>query len=748
MNGYRLLLCFVAGICLLAASNQAAADDLKSVPWQISANRIIRFEKSDIIVAEGSVVLQHVEEVGADPLVIRADWIRYNVKAGRIKARGNLEVHSGNDVLVAQSARFDLNRQTGSLTMTSLRFSESNWHFSGRVVEKTGELTYHFKDGSVTTCPETAEGKPFWSVNAADVYLNTGDKARLKNVSLLVKDVPIAYLPYLVIPVSRQSGLLTPEWSQSQRDGTGFNLPFFWNLSSSFDATFYPGILSKRGVTAGAEFRYRAAERSQGTIAVNYQHDRTTDTVEDEYKSDGYLRTDHDRYWLRAKADHDFGNGLKAGLDLDMVSDRDYLQEFRKGIIGFDTSNDKFLAAHNRGFQEESIPFRESTVQLGKTTASMFLGGEMRTVDDERDEPSATTTLHALPRVVFNGRVGIPKIPVPCSLDWDSEYVFYWRDEGIGEHRLDIHPGFVVSIPADFIEGTISTGIRETMYRVEVFGDSSVHDWSNNDSQFRRVWDFEIDFATTLARDFAINLGSVKRFNHKFRPRIAYSYMTSTDQDDLPYLDAQDRIESQNHLIYGIDNYFRIGGLLGDNSYDRRFGYFKISQAYNIREVRRSLEDALDDRHPFSDIFFELEFYPLERLKIAYETAWSVHGKGVTFYNFKTEYSGRERRSLSINYRYNRVPWVDEPYFYTDDPAESMHELNMEIQAALSKLFSVRGDMAHSWSYNHVVEASVHLIYHPACWSVELLAAKTPDDHRIGIIFSLAGLGKVMEFDF
>jgi LPS-assembly protein len=748
VNGYRLLLCFVAGICLLAASNRVAADDLISEPWQISANRIIRFEKSDIIVAEGSVVLHHVEEVGADPMVIRADWIRYNVKAGSIKARGNLDVHSRNDVLTAQSARFDLNRQTGFLTMTSMRFSESKWHFSGQEVEKTGELTYHFKDGRVTTCPESAEVKPLWSVNASDVYLNTGDKARLKNVSLRVKDVTIAYLPYLVIPVSRQSGFLTPEWSQSQLDGTGFNLPFFWNLSPSFDATFYPGILTKRGVTAGAEFRYRAAERSQGTIAVNYQHDKTTDTVEDEYKSDGYLRTDHDRYWLRAKADHDFGNGLKTKLDLDMVSDLDYLQEFRNGIIGFDTSNDKFLATHNRGFQEESIPFRESTLQLGKTTASMFLGGEIRIVDDERNELSATSTLHALPRIIYNGRVGIPKTPVPCSLNWDSEYIFYWRDEGIGEHRLDIHPGLVVSIPSDFIEGTISTGIRETMYRVEVFGDQSVHDWSNNDTQFRRVWDFEMDFATTFARDFSINLGSVKRFNHKFRPSLAYSYITSTDQGDLPYLDAHDRIESQHHLSYGIDNYFRIGGLLGDNSYDRRFGYFKISQAYNIHEARRSLEDSRDDRHPFSDILFELEFYPFEKLRIAHETALSVYGKGVTFYNFKTSYYSRKTRSLSINYRYNKVPSVGEPYFYTDSSAESSHQLDMEIQAALSKLFSVKGNMTHSLSSNHMVEASVHLIYHPACWSMELLASKTSDDHRIGIIFSLVGLGKVMEFDF
>ncbi len=744
----RLFLCFAATIWLFAASGRAVADDLMSVPWQISADRIIRFGKSDCVVAEGNVVLQHVETVGAAPLVIKADWLRYEVKAGRIKARGNLELHSGNDVLVAESAKFDLNSQTGFLTMTTMRFSESDWHFIGQEVEKTGELTYHFKNGRVTTCPGVEGGKPVWSINASDVYLNTADQAFLKHVSLRVRDVPILYIPYLVIPVSRQSGFLVPEISQSERDGTGFMAPFFLNLSPSFDATFYPGILSKRGVTAGAEFRYAAAEHSQGTIAVNYQYDTTTDTAEDEYKSDGYLRTDHDRYWLRAKADHDFGNGLKAGLDLDMVSDPDYLQEFRKGVIGFDMSNDEFLSTHNRGFQEESIPFRESTIRLGKTAASMFLGGELRAVDDERDEPSATTTLHALPRLVFNGRAEVPKIPVPCSLEWDSEYLFYWRDEGIGEHRLDIHPGLVVSIPVDFIEGTISTGIRETMYRVEVFGDSSVHNWSNDKSQFRRVWDFEMDLATTLARDFSINLGSVRRFNHKFRPRFVYSYMTSTDQDDLPYLDALDRIELQNWLTYGIDNYFRVGGLRGDDNYDRNFGYFKVSQAYSIQEARRSSDGVGDNRRPFSNILFELEFYPLERLKIAYETAWSVHGKGVTFYNFETEYSGREGRRLSIDYRYNRVPWVDEPYFFTDDSAESMHELNMEIEAALTKLFSVKGDLAHSFSNDRLVEASVHVIYHPACWSMEVLAAKTPDDFRIGMIFSLAGLGKVMEFDF
>jgi len=34
-----------------------------------------------------------------------------------------------------------------------------------------------------------------------------------------------------------------------------------------------------------------------------------------------------------------------------------------------------------------------------------------------------------------------------------------------------------------------------------------------------------------------------------------------------------------------------------------------------------------------------------------------------------------------------------------------------------------------------------------SCWAVEMMASKTPDDRRVALIFTLAGLGEIADLD-
>ena len=97
--------------------------------------------------------------------------------------------------------------------------------------------------------------------------------------------MPVFYTPYLLVPVknTRQTGFLFPEFSFSENNGFGFNLPFFLNISDSADVTFYPEYLTNRGFMPGAEFRYVASAADKGIFTANFLHDKLSDPSETDY---------------------------------------------------------------------------------------------------------------------------------------------------------------------------------------------------------------------------------------------------------------------------------------------------------------------------------------------------------------------------------------------------------------------------------------------------------------------------------
>lgn len=728
IDKYRLA--FLTGALCFWAAGQAQAGDPAADPWEITADRITRISKPDTVVAEGNVVLQRSAESGARPMVIKADWLEYNRDAGTVHARGSLSMRSPDQEISGEEAVINLDDETATLTDTTLFVPENNLHFSGGEVRKEGPLSYRFRDGEFTTCRVGEGGEPPWRFTAGEARVEIEKVAVLRHTVLRVKGVPVFYLPWFAFPgtTKRKTGFLLPELAQSSRGGTGLITPYFINLSPSSDVTLYPGYMTEKGVVAGAEFRYRADARSRGTLAATYIHDRTEDEPDDEYKSDGYLRSNQDRYWIRGMVDHEFGDNLTARLDLDMASDRDYLQEFKSIANGFDDSEENFFRDFHRGLMEETLPFRQSRLQVNKTWSSAFLGGQVVAVDD-LDEGSGPEEIHTLPRLMFDGVSEIPATPL--SVTWNSGYVHYWTEEGVGEQRLDLHPRVLAPLPlGSFFDGTVSAGFRETLYEIDSHGDPAFA-WQGDESQNRTAWDFNANIGTLFARDFEVDMGSVSWFNHAIRPEIGYDYITVNREDELPRIDEVDGLDFTNKLTYSLNNYFRVGGRKDDGRvFNRYIGYAKLEQSYDIEEQRRDLVGPDDRNRPFSDLAFTLNIYPLPNWQTKYETHYSVYGQGFSQYDLYTRYTSPKGHSLSLDYRYTRN--------------SEINEFNANLQARLTDTIYVEGDLKQSLVTDDIVNASVGLVYHPQCWAVKLYAEKNSDDERIAIMFSLVGLGEAL----
>ncbi len=712
---------------------QCTAGEAISGPWQITADKITRYGKPENIVAEGNVILQRDEPGNPDPLTITADWIRYNVADGVVHARGHLTMRNTKEDVDADEAVIDLNDDTATLTETTLFVPENNLHFTGSEVEKIDPITYHFKGGDFTSC-KVEEGKsPPWLFSSADTVVTLEKSTVLKHSVLRVKGVPVLYVPYLIIPgnTKRRTGFLLPEISSSNLSGVGLITPFFIDLSPSSDITLYPGYLADRGVYAGAEFRYVADERSRANVAGTYIYDKTEDTVDDDYKDDGYLRTEQHRYWIRGKLDHDFGDDFVLRADVDVASDRDYIQEFGKYANGFEDSDDSFFKDFNRGLAEETLSYRPSQLQLGKTWASSFLGARVVGIDDLDKSDTDPSQVDTLPYVLYNGVVELAKLPV--SLSWNSEYVNYYREEGVGEQRLHMHPRLTAPLPffGKLFEGTVSTGLQETIYRIKSNG-SSANKWQYDNDQERTAWDVNANIALPLSRDFNVGIGTVDWMNHYLRPEMGYTYISVDEQDELPQIDAIDRVSLTNRLDYSINNYFRFGGSDGETAFNRYIGYLKFSQFYDIEEQRRDTSGSADKRRPFSDIKMALNVYPLNRWQTKYTTTYSVYGEGVKSYDLYTKYTAKGGDFVSLDYRYTK--------------GSDVNQLNAEVGVRLTPVLYLEADIKQSLSYDEITSASFGIVYHPQCWAVKFLAEKNSDDKRIVLMFSMTGLGQALGY--
>ena len=725
-------ICLTAVFILLHPPVVATGADADSLPWAISADRITHQQEPEQITAEGDVILQQYKQDVPTGIEIEADRILYNVENNSIDAAGNLFLRDIHDEVRATEAKIDLENQIGFFKQATIFWQETNLSVSADLIEKTGLQSYHFTNGKLTTCSPEKDTPPDWSIWGRDVVISLNDYAKVKHATFRIRDVPVLYVPYLPISLKaeRKSGLLFPEYSSSSRDGIGIIAPFFVNLSPSYDMTLYPGYYTDRGPLLAAEFRYLVDFNSRGTFMINYLDDKKEETPVDDFTADGLFRTNSNRYWIRGKADHDFGNRLVAKLDIDVVSDRDYLQEFKKGIVGFDQSNSTFLRLYNRAFQAETFDLRENTLQLSKIWQTTDLQTEIKIVNDLRDDPNEATPPWALPRIAYSGL--LPFLQTPLDLTWGTEYVYYWRDEGVGAHRIDLFPQLngPISI-SPYLESSYVAGLRETLYFIEPHDTLSETIWNDRDFENRTFYNFMLTGATTLSRDYDISIKKYKTFRHAIRPELSYILEQGTDQNDLPLLDDADRIPEKNWLQYGLNNYFRAIKFDEISLFRRNFSSFKINQVYDF--------DA--GEHPFSDVHFDFTVRGFQNLFFRYKTSISVYGEGITSYSLETSYKNTRGDYFNLDYRYKLHPDIDPPYFYSDAEGESLHEIRGNLAKRLSRLFSVKFNATYSLSSDSTVDSTFSLVYHNPCWNLELAATRSIGDNSFYLLFSLVGIG-------
>jgi len=756
-------------------SDKPAGQAVTTEEWDITADKITRYDNPESIVAEGNIVLikrkkipprvqaedttaglsewhelleeekpvaavtpedieTDQEPVYKTEITIKAEWMAYDVTLSTIKARGNVFVEADGQSIAAEQAVVNLEQETGTFKKATVLGTEKDLHLEGEVIEKIGFKTYHIEDGWIITCKLPEGRKAPWSFAAKDAMIEQDGYATLKHARFRIKDVPVFYSPWLMMPVKnrRETGFLLPELSTSDISGFGVNLPFFWNISDSTDLSIYSQYYAERGFMPSVEFRYITSPANKGLAWANYLHDDLSDPDETEYYEEtGYTHDNQDRYWIRSKIDQDI-SGWTSRLDIDIVSDRDYLREFDSGLTGFKASNEQFQDVFGRSLENKTDDQRTNTFAMQRSWGATSLTGQLLAINDVREdevleegELPRRTPLWNLPAVDYTGTMPFENL-YDLTLQWDASYYNFWREEGIGGHRFDIYPKLSAPLPiSPYLESRAEVGVRDTYYMIEEYGE---YDWDNDDTQNRFLYDISAEIGTTLMRSFAMtDAARSDGFTHEVRPYVNYDFVPDEDQDDLPDWTSVENIGEQNRITYGIDNFFNGFSNDADSDLDVEYGWFKISQFYSL------IDD--DEDEPFSDISVDMKWIPLRFFELEYRTDFDVYESMFVKHDFDGSYRTRRGDLFTLE------------YYFTDFPDSSRTEqINARIEAALFASLKAKFSIEHSLANDETNEANLALLYQALCWSVELGSQYTPEETSFMLIFSLANLGSPLQF--
>jgi len=721
----KQLMLFMVSIALfllfMGKAHCRAEEDTR--PWHITADRIVNLAGDELFLAEGMVMISRAEQI------LMADRVTYNKRSGFVRAEGNVSLSSAGDILRCERGTFNLNDETGYLSKGSLFLRANHYYISGREIWKTGPATYFVKGCRITSC----EGEPpDWSVTASEAQVTIEGYGTAKHTAFFVRQVPLLYFPYIIFPAKkkRQTGFLPPSIGYSERNGVDFELPLFWALSQQTDITFYERYISERGLKHGLEFRYITGYDSKGAFlydTISDMREKKDMYSEDDLAISPYPRTNRKRYWFRGRADQRLPFGIVSRLDVDFVSDYDYLREFQRLGLGAEYRV-RLDEESGRPLEEVQSPTRRSALRISRDfqdfSVQALTSYYQRPEGSEQDatpQPLAELDLGILPRKV-------PGLPLFFSME--SDYGSIYRETGSRGQRLSLAPSIRFPLwPIPYLEIVPSVKYLMTTQWIEENEEQRV-------KQTKDAYELDLGISTVLERIFDVGEGTGTRVKHKFKPVLSYNLRPYPEEEELsPWFEPVDTLGRLNSISLSLENYFDAcrEDKEGRRSYSQGAN-FTITQAYDLDEAMEDKQPGVE-RKPYNPLEATLSLTPYPELNLSasgyydhYEEYLSTGSVGL---DLLVTRGGARRDSYSIDYLYSR---------------NTTKQLNYEIAIHLFYGLSVGATGMRDLIEKHDIENSYWIGYQSQCWSTQLLYEDLDDDRRVMLKFSLLGFGGVGGF--
>ena len=490
--------------------------DVRYGIYRLQADKMIWYEATNTIVAEGSVVFDQ----GEDQRITGS------------KGTWNYKTKLGNFI-----------NSTGYTNQTQ---DGNKLYFTADSVERTKLNEVVVKNGEFTACEGAVAS---WSFTSDEAIIVTNDRVKLKAPAFRLRGIPLIKLPFITVPIkekARSSGFLTPTVGYSADKGFRLSTAYYQTLGRSADVTLRADLFSARGIGYGFDLRTRANSRSFFNVGLYGVQDRIIGggpTLEE---------PDQGGTSIYAEGVHYFQNGFVGVADVRITSSLAFRQEFSDGI------------------QQIISPIEVSQAYVNKSwnnyTLNILARSQVISI------PNVRVKTRNLPSVHFEKR------PSPLKFFDKAYFSFKTSLEGISRReevdsiqlyreaagsdpvispaigqRFDVHPQITIPFNTKYFSLTATAGGRGTYY-------SNSFDPLRNvvgRDVVRKYGELELDFRpVALARNFYGKNDSFK-FRHVIEPYVKYKYINGINNfKKIIRFDYGDTQTDTNEIEFGITNRF------------------------------------------------------------------------------------------------------------------------------------------------------------------------------------------------
>lgn len=616
----------------------------------INADDMFRDSDKELVELNGNVQIVYQGQH------IKADKATVYLRSKRAELQGHVEIVDTKHTIKGDQVFLDYEGNTGIIYNG---FVQSGLvRFSGDRLEKIGESEYIVSQAdytACTNCPST------WSFSGSSVRAELGGYAYIKSAVLRISDVPILWLPYLVVPLKsdRQSGLLTPGFEQSDTGGFTFIQPYFWAISRNTDATITAKNYENRGLKGMLEYRYILNEESQGFLNTSLLNDRAfgQDPRLNNYRGTNSKGQPLDRWFVRYENYTVLPDDIVARAQINQASDLQYPKDFPLETYNYGdsamenrisvTKNTKdshasidasyyvnMLQGDPRSGNDDSVhrapELRYSATQKNLGDTNFIYYWDLDYVNFTRAGNSydamALTSDSKLKYVKNNcDKPNWSDFP-ECHPTYDGKYDPTMDLIRTGQ-RLDFRPSIYYPIKiTNGIDIVPILNYRETHYNFDVGDEQSyVRRYLRTSVTGRMIFSgIYGDPSETMATRYKheiipeityTNIPWINQKNHPFFGTGAlneapYSSRDSISDGDLtsPYglqFDYQDRIYDRNLVTLGLTNKLTQKKWINDKPEYLQIASLKLLQSYDVSQKDRS--GSGNTREPWSDLMAILD---------------------------------------------------------------------------------------------------------------------------------------------
>lgn len=502
-------------------------------------------KQGDVYICVGNV------QVAYGDILIISDRATYNEVTSDLLAEGNVYFQQQGQRITGDRIEFNYKARRGTITnptaFTSSTRDGTTLVIDASRADKISQDTYTLENARLTACQEAV---PKWAFTAKRARIRLDHKAKVYNALLRIKNVPVFYLPYASISISkkdRSSGFLLPSYGSSSIRGRTLHLAYYQTLGQSADVSVRTDIFTKRGVGLGFDFRARTNETSKINFGSFLVFDRLF----------GEKGADQGGSSFYADAVHNFKNGFVAIADVNITSSFAFRQVFSDNLLSAISPEERSLFILNKNWRSFSF-----NAQFGEQ--SSFIGEFDKNGNFVSDQ---IVKVRKFPSVELNKRPTQISEKLPFYFSFDSALEGVRRSETSADQfklktpsvvqRLDFAPR--ITFPLKSFAGftvTPSLGLRSTFYSDSL---DPVSRQVTGQNLFRNYADFQLDVRpTALAKVFRHRDGKAW-FKHIIEPFIEYRRIEGIDEFDRTLrIDERDIVAETNEIAFGISNSFLV----------------------------------------------------------------------------------------------------------------------------------------------------------------------------------------------